>query len=104
MARSTRLKEVSVKVLKTQGFFITKLAQAIVEMVEYLNTGPGGHKYPEEQERWKALAERAKLELRESEEEALIPTLEKQLPAEPSPLTTTKRYRLRWGGKVAIYA
>jgi len=90
MARTTEIAEESKKVLRTRGFFITKLAQAIIEMVNYVNAGQKEHNHPEQQERWKVLAERAKLELQESGEEALIPTLQKQLSAEPSPLTASK--------------
>lgn len=80
MARTTQVTAESKKVLKTRGFFITKLAQGIIEMVDYVNAGQKENKHPRQQERWMVLMERAKLELRETGEEALIPTLQKQLP------------------------
>lgn len=86
LTRTTEVPDESRKVLKNREFFVAKLAHGVVEMVQYVLAGSTDAKIPEQQERWKALAERAKLELRESREEALIPTLQKTIHESGSPL------------------
>lgn len=86
LARTSEVADESRKAFKARGFFVAKLAQGIVEMVEYVLGGVTEQKYPEQQERWKAVAERARMELKERGEEALIPTLHKTVSGSGSPL------------------
>ncbi|KAF9451720.1 hypothetical protein P691DRAFT_723501 [Macrolepiota fuliginosa MF-IS2] len=91
LARTSEVAYESRRTLKDRGFFVAKLAQGVVEMVKYVLSGTTDQRYPEEQDKWKRLAERAKMELRESGEEALIPTLRKRITESGSPLSKTAR-------------
>jgi len=73
--------------VKNQHFYAVKLAQGLVEMVEYVLAGKKGQNFPADLERWKILLERAKTELRLSGEAALVPTLQRNV----SPLVINNR-------------
>jgi len=66
--------------VKNQQFYAVKLAQGLVEMIEYVLAGKKSQKFPADSERWKTLFERAKTELRLSREAALVPTLQRNMP------------------------
>ena len=70
---------------KNQRFYATKLAQGLVEMIEYVLAETKSQKFPADLERWKTLLERAKMELRLSGEAALVPTLQRKIPVDVSP-------------------
>jgi hypothetical protein len=77
LARTTETSDESRKTLKSRGFFVAKLASGIVEMVDYVLAGGADTRSPKQVKKWRAIAERAHLELKGSEQEAFISTLEK---------------------------
>jgi hypothetical protein len=77
LARTTENPEESRKSIKDRGFFAAKLAQGIVEMADYVVKGKSV-KFPEQLGRWRTMSRRAKMEVRKSEEAALIPTLQRK--------------------------
>ncbi|KXN86267.1 hypothetical protein AN958_10129 [Leucoagaricus sp. SymC.cos] len=83
------------KTVKNRGFYVAKLAQGIVEMVSYVSTGPTDQKFPEQLEMWRRLSDRAKMELRESGEAALIPTSKRAISETDSPLVKPRITRGR---------
>ncbi|KAF5364288.1 hypothetical protein D9756_000630 [Leucocoprinus leucothites] len=86
LSRTTENAEESRKSVKNRGFFVAKLAQGIVEMVDYLLAGTTDQNFPKQSARWKNLLHRAKMELRDSGEAALIPTLQRNISAKETPL------------------
>lgn len=74
LARTTEMSDESRKRMKNRGFFVAKLASGIVEMVDYVLAGNIDARSSEQGKRWKAIAERANLELKKNEQEAFIPT------------------------------
>ncbi|XP_006460094.1 hypothetical protein AGABI2DRAFT_202788 [Agaricus bisporus var. bisporus H97] len=105
LARTTETSDGSRKTIKNRGFYVAKLASAIVEMVEYVLAGGTEAKYSEQAKKWRAFAERANLELKESEQEAFISTFKKTVPENVSPLLRTQhQFRKDDRGRFAAFA
>jgi hypothetical protein len=90
LTRTTENADESPKTLKTRSFLITKLAQGIVDLVDYVLSGMTDQKFPEQLSRWEHLSERARMELRESGEAALIPTVHRRIVDKGSPLVSAQ--------------